>query len=98
MKRGVILINVARGDLVDSTELTAALQRGQVSAAALDVFVPEPIPADHPILKIDNAVVASHIASCSVPAVRKLRETAANLAAMAVRGEPLSNVVNGVGK
>ena len=97
-RRGVILINVARGDLVDSAALTEALQNGHVSAAALDVFAPEPIPADHPILKMDNVIVASHIASCSVPAVRKLRETAANLAAMALRGDVLPNVVNGVGK
>ena len=97
-RRGVILINVARGDLVDSAALTEALQSGHVSAAALDVFAPEPIPADHPILKMDNVIVASHIASCSVPAVRKLRETAANLAAKALRGEPLPNVVNGVGR
>ena len=98
MKRGVILINLSRGDLVDSASLTEALQSGQVSACALDVFAPEPIPVDHPILKMDQVIVASHIASCSVPAVRKLRETAANLAAMAVRGEKLPNVVNGVGK
>ena len=97
MKPGVILINVARGDLVDSTALTEALQSGQVSAAALDVFAPEPIPTDHPILKMDNVIIASHIASCSIPAVRKLRETAANLAAMALRGDALPNVVNGVG-
>ncbi len=96
MKRGVILINVARGDLVDPAALTEALQCGQVSAAAMDVFAPEPIPSDHEILKMDNVIVASHIASCSVPAVRKLRETAANLAAMALRGEALPNVVNGV--
>ncbi|WP_422927846.1 C-terminal binding protein [Singulisphaera sp. PoT] len=96
MKPGVILINVARGDLVDPTALTEALQSGHVSAAALDVFAPEPIPADHPILKMDNVILASHIASASVPAVRKLRETAANLALAAVRGEPLSNIVNGV--
>lgn len=95
-KRGVILINVARGDLVDSAALTEALQSGQIAAAALDVFAPEPIPADHPILKMDNVIVASHIASCSVPAVKKLRETAANLAAMALRGEKLPSVVNGV--
>jgi len=94
MKRGVILINVARGDLVDPAALTEALRSGHVSAAALDVFAPEPIPSDHPILKMDNVIVASHIASCSVPAVRKLRETAANLAAMALRGEKLPNVVN----
>ncbi|MFT5434290.1 MAG: D-3-phosphoglycerate dehydrogenase [Myxococcota bacterium] len=95
-KRGVILINVARGDLVDPAALTEALQSGHVSAAALDVFAPEPIPSDHPILKMDNVIVASHIASCSVPAVQKLRETAANLAATALRGDPLPNVVNGV--
>lgn len=96
MKRGVILINVARGDLIDSAALTAALQEGQVAVAALDVFAPEPIPADHPILKLDNVIVASHIASTSVPAVRKLRETAATLALQALRGETLPNVVNGV--
>lgn len=96
MRRGVILINVARGDVVDPAALTDALQQGHVGAAALDVFAPEPIPADHPILKLDNVIVASHIASASVPAVKKLRETAANLALAAVRGMPLSNIVNGV--
>lgn len=96
MKRGVILVNVARGDLVDSAALTEALQTRQVAMAALDVFAPEPIPADHPILKLDNVIVASHIASTSVPAVRKLRETAATLALQALRGETLPNVVNGV--
>ena len=97
-KPGVILINLSRGDLVDSAALTEALQSGHVSAAALDVFAPEPIPADHPILKMDQVIVSSHIASCSVPAVRKLRETAANLAAMAIQGKTLPSVVNGVGK
>lgn len=96
MKPGVILINVSRGDLVDSEALTEALQKGLISAAALDVFAPEPIPVDHPILKMSNVIVASHIASCSVPASRKLRETAANLAVMALRGDVLPNVVNGV--
>jgi len=97
-KPGVIVINLARGDLIDPAALTASLQSGHVSAAALDVFNPEPIPADHPILKMDNVIVASHIASVSVTAVRKLRETAANLAIMAIKGQPLPNVVNGVTK
>jgi D-3-phosphoglycerate dehydrogenase len=96
MRPGVILINVARGDLVDPTALTDALRQGRVAAAALDVFHPEPIPADHAILQLDNVIVASHIASASVPAVRKLRVTAANLALAALRGESLKNVVNGV--
>ena len=96
MKPGVILINVARGDLVDSDALTEALRSGHVSAAALDVFAPEPIPAGHPILAMDNVIVASHIASASVPAVRKLRETVATTALAAIRGGPLPGVVNGV--
>jgi D-3-phosphoglycerate dehydrogenase len=98
MKRGVILINVARGDLVDPDALTDALRDGQVSAAALDVFSPEPIPPDHPILRMDNVIIASHIASASVPAVRKLRETVATTALAAIRGEALTSVVNGVEK
>lgn len=96
MKSGVILINVARGDLVDPEALTAAVQSGHVSAAALDVFDPEPMPADHPLLRMDQVVVAPHIASCSVRAVRRLRETVAQIVACSVRGEPLPNVVNGV--
>ncbi|MDE3067461.1 MAG: C-terminal binding protein [Verrucomicrobiota bacterium] len=96
LKPGAILINVGRGDLVDLAALTAALESGQVGAAALDVFDPEPIPPDHPILKMSNLIVAPHIASASPTAVRKLRETAAQLALKAVRGEPLPTVVNGV--
>ena len=91
------MVNLARGDLIDPQALTAALQSGHIAAAALDVFNPEPIPADHPIRRMPQVVLASHIASASVPAVRKLRETAASLALAALRGEKLPNVVNGVG-
>ena len=98
MKQGAILINVARGDLIDSDALCEALLKKHLSAAALDVFTPEPIPSDHPLLQMENVIFASHIASCSVRAVRTLRETAATIAAMALRGEPLPNIVNGVGK
>lgn len=91
---GVSIINLARGDLINQQALTEALASGHVAAAALDVFNPEPIEADQPLLKMDNVIVASHIASTSVPAVRKLRETAARLALMAINGEPLVNVVN----
>jgi D-3-phosphoglycerate dehydrogenase len=96
MKPGVILINVGRGDLIDPLALTEALQQRHVAAAALDVFNPEPIPANHPILKMDQVILAPHIASTSVPAVQKLRETAATLALQAIRGERLANVVNGI--
>jgi D-3-phosphoglycerate dehydrogenase len=96
MKPGVILVNAARGDLVEPEALIDALRRGHVAAAALDVFSPEPIAADHPVLKMDQVVLSAHVASASARAVRKLRETAANIVAKAIRGEPLPNVVNGV--
>lgn len=96
LKPGAIFINVARGDLVDVSALMEALASDRVSAAALDVFDPEPIPADHPVLHQPNVILAPHIASVSTSAVKKLRTTAARLAAQAVRGESLQNIVNGV--
>ncbi|MBI3850404.1 MAG: C-terminal binding protein [Verrucomicrobia bacterium] len=96
MKSGAIFINVGRGDLVDSNALVTALQSGKLSGAALDVFDPEPIPANNPILKMPNVILAAHIASASPAAVKRLRETAASIAALAVQGQPLPNIVNGV--
>lgn len=94
MKRGSVVINLARGDLIDTAALVAALQSGQVAAAALDVCDPEPIPADSPLRQLPNVIVASHIASASPKSVRTLRETAAKIAVMGLRGEPLPNIVN----
>lgn len=96
MHRGSVVVNLARGDLIDAAALVAALQSGRLAAAALDVCDPEPIPADSPLRTLPNVIVASHIASASPKAVRTLRETAARIAAMALRGEQLPNVVNGV--
>lgn len=96
LKPGAILINVGRGDLMDVPALTAALESGRLGAAALDVFDPEPIPADHPVLKMSNVLLTPHIASASPTAVHKLRTSAADLALRAVRGQPLPNIVNGV--
>jgi len=93
---GAIFVNIGRGDLVDTPALMAALESGHLSAAALDVFDPEPIPAAHPILKLPNVILAPHVASASPASVQKLRESAAGLALKAVRGEPLPNVVNGL--
>jgi D-3-phosphoglycerate dehydrogenase len=96
MKRGSILVNLSRGDLVDTPALVAALQSGHLAGAALDVCDPEPIPPGHPLLGMPGVIVASHVASASVRAVRTLRETAAGLVARRLRGEPLPSVVNGV--
>jgi len=96
MKLGAALVNVSRGDIVDTAALVDALRTGRLGAAALDVCDPEPIPADHPLLKLKNVLLAPHIASVSQAAQRKLREGAADAIARGVRGEPLLNVVNGL--
>ncbi|HET9600180.1 MAG TPA: NAD(P)-dependent oxidoreductase, partial [Acidimicrobiales bacterium] len=65
VRPGVILVNAARGGLVDHNALLAALDSGQVAAAALDVTDPEPLPPDHPLLHRADVVVTPHIASAT---------------------------------
>ncbi|WP_020470987.1 C-terminal binding protein [Zavarzinella formosa] len=96
MKPGAFIVNVARGDLIETPALIAALQSGKFGGAALDVCDPEPIPADSPLRSLPNVICSSHVASCSANAVRTLRETVARTALRALNNEPLANIVNGV--
>jgi phosphoglycerate dehydrogenase-like enzyme len=61
-KRGAILVNTARGELVDESALIHALEQGQLSLACLDVFAQEPLPADHPLLTRDDVLATPHMA------------------------------------
>lgn len=94
MKPGAVLVNVGRGSLVDTAALIEGLERGHLAGAGLDVFDPEPLPADSPLLRLENVVVSAHVAAVSAEAIRKLRETVATIVAKSIRGEPLPNVVN----
>ena len=65
MKRTAILINIARGPVVDTEALTEALTARVIYAAALDVTDPEPLPRDHPLLRLDNVIIAPHLGSAT---------------------------------
>jgi D-3-phosphoglycerate dehydrogenase len=96
LKPGAWIINLARGDLIDTAALVEALRIGRLGGAAIDVCDPEPIPAESPLRSLPNVIVSSHIASASENAVRTLRETVARIAATAMSGERPPNIVNGV--
>lgn len=66
MKPSAYLVNVSRGPVVDTDALVAALAGGRIAGAALDVTDPEPLPAGHPLLQLDNCLVVPHIASASI--------------------------------
>ncbi len=68
MKPTAILINAARGEVVDTNALVKALKEGWIAGAGLDVFEEEPLPADHPLTKLDNVVLTPHIGASTVEA------------------------------
>ncbi len=94
MKPSAVLINTARGGVVDPEALYEALRDGQIARAALDVTEPEPIPAEHPLLTLSNCIVVPHIASASVATRTRMATMAAENLLAGLRGEPLPNCVN----
>ncbi|GAB4446264.1 MAG: D-glycerate dehydrogenase [Anaerolineae bacterium] len=94
MKPTAILINTARGPVIDHTALYDALAGGQLACAALDVTEPEPIPLSSPLLTLDNIIIAPHIASASHATRDKMAEMAALNLLAGLRGEPLPYCVN----
>lgn len=94
MKPSAILINTARGSVVDPHALYQALSTGEIAYAALDVTEPEPIEPDDPLLDLDNCIVVPHIASSSRATRTKMATMAAANLAAGLRGEPLPHLVN----
>lgn len=94
MKPNAILINTARGPVVDAEALYQALKEKRIFGAGLDVTDPEPIPMDSPLLTLDNIVIVPHIASASKAAREKMSRMAAQNLIAGLKGERLPNCVN----
>jgi glyoxylate reductase len=94
MKSTAILINTARGPVVDTDALYHALKEGRICCAAIDVTEPEPIPSEHPLLTLNNVVVTPHIASATVAARGKMAQMAAENLLAGLRGEHLPHCAN----
>jgi glyoxylate reductase len=94
MKPTAILINTARGPIVDPDALYRALKDGVICYAALDVTEPEPIPMDHPLLTLPNLIITPHIASASVKTRGKMIQMSIDNLLAGLRGEHLPNCVN----
>ena len=93
MKRGAYFVNTARGGLVDEAALVGALESGHLAAAALDVFETEPVPAGHPLTRLNNVVLTPHISAGTRDALQtKMRALFSNVQRF-YRDEPLQNRV-----
>jgi phosphoglycerate dehydrogenase-like enzyme len=94
-KPGVVLINMARGGLVDQQALAANLASGHVGAAGLDVVDPEPLPADDPLWSAPNLIISPHFAGGgSLPSQARLAGSAADNLKRFIKGEQLQHLVN----
>jgi len=94
MKPSSILVNLSRGPVVDTNALHQALTKGTIAGAGLDVFDPEPVPAGHPILGLDNVVVLPHIGSASNRSRREMHLLAARNLVAGLNGDRLEECAN----
>jgi len=94
MKPTAILVNAARGPIVDTAALTHTLSEGRIAAAALDVTDPEPLPSDHPLYKLPNCLIVPHIGSATHGTRRKMAEMACENLLAGLEGLKLPYCVN----
>lgn len=94
MKTNAVLVNTARGEIVDQNALYEALKHHKIFAAGIDVSDPEPLPLDSPLLTLDNLIVCPHIASASTTSRDNMAIIAAGNLLAGLRGERLPYVVN----
>lgn len=93
MRRGAVIINTSRGGIVNEEDLYSALVSGQLSAAAMDVVVSEPMPKDHPLLSLEQVLVTPHIGMYSEEAINAVSVICAENAAALLTGAEMKFVV-----
>ncbi len=93
MKPTATLINISRGAVVDTAALTEALQQRRIYAAALDVTDPEPLPRDHPLLALDNVIIAPHLGSATEQTRQRMAEISVENLFRGLAGQPLQHQV-----
>ncbi|MEM0296736.1 MAG: D-isomer specific 2-hydroxyacid dehydrogenase family protein [Zestosphaera sp.] len=93
MKDGVVIVNTARGELIDTQQLIKYVEAGKVSTAALDVVEGEPIGRDHQLLKHENIIVTPHIAAYTWEAVKGMDDAMVEAVVNYLSGKPLDGVV-----
>lgn len=94
MKSDAVLVNTARGGIVDEVALASALEQGELYSAGVDVFAREPIDMENPLLKLPNVVVAPHIGSATIATRAKMAALAADNMIAALQGQPMPHCVN----
>lgn len=98
MKPGAILINTARGGVVDESELLHALRSGRLAAAGIDVFDREPVTTENPLLRLENVVALPHVAWLTRETLERCVDIAAANCRRLIAGEPLLNLVSPPGR
>jgi glyoxylate reductase len=89
MKPTAILVNISRGPIVDTDALTEALAAHRIYAAALDVTDPEPLPRDHPLLRLENVIITPHLGSATEQTRRRMAEVSVENLLAGLAGRPL---------
>ncbi|WP_020475923.1 2-hydroxyacid dehydrogenase [Zavarzinella formosa] len=89
MKPTASLINIARGAVIDQDALAECLQARRIHAAALDVTDPEPLPRDHPLLKLDNVIITPHLGSATEQTRQRMAEMSVSNLIAGLAGEPM---------
>jgi len=94
MPSGAIIINTSRGELVGEEALEAALERGHLGGAGLDVFIQEPMPANHRLTRLDNVVPSGHAASFTALAARRTADAVVDALLHLAQGTLTKGCVN----